>query len=92
LVVEDVVDEENEAFFIVENEKDTDLFGNATNKHEVYKRLQACGKPNFVNTILVSILILIQIPTNRIVRIFLVRLQNFYPCSSTNPLIAEMRK
>jgi hypothetical protein len=35
LVVEDVVDEENEAFFIIENEKDIDLFWEATNMHEV---------------------------------------------------------
>jgi hypothetical protein len=34
-VVEDVVDEENEAFFITENEKDTDLLWEATNMHEV---------------------------------------------------------
>jgi hypothetical protein len=35
LVVEDVVDEENEAFFIAENEKDTDLLWEATNMHEI---------------------------------------------------------
>jgi hypothetical protein len=35
LVVEDIVDEENEAFFIAENEKDTYLLGEATNMHEV---------------------------------------------------------
>jgi hypothetical protein len=35
LVVEDVVDEENEAFFIAENEKNTDLLQEATNMHEV---------------------------------------------------------
>jgi hypothetical protein len=34
-VVEDVVDEENEAFFIVENEKHTNLFREATNMYEV---------------------------------------------------------
>jgi hypothetical protein len=34
-VVEDVIDEENEAFFIAENEKDTDLLRKATNMHEV---------------------------------------------------------
>jgi hypothetical protein len=34
-IVEDVVDEENEAFFIVENEKDTDLLWEVTNIHEV---------------------------------------------------------
>jgi hypothetical protein len=34
-VVEDVVDEENEAFFIAENEKDTDLLWEATNIYEV---------------------------------------------------------
>jgi hypothetical protein len=30
-----VVDEENEAFFIAENEKDTDLLWEATNMHEI---------------------------------------------------------
>ena len=34
-VFEDVIDEENEAFFIAENEKDTNLFLEATNMHEV---------------------------------------------------------
>ncbi len=34
-VVEDVVDEETEAFLIAENEKDTDLLREATNMHEV---------------------------------------------------------
>ena len=34
-VVEDVVNEENEAFLIAENEKATDLLREATNMHEV---------------------------------------------------------
>ena len=34
-VVEDVVDEETEAFLIAENEKDIDLLWEATNMHEV---------------------------------------------------------
>jgi hypothetical protein len=89
-VIEDVVDEENEAFFIVENEKDTNLLREATNMHELLATSLWEAKLREYNPSV--ILILIQIPIIRIVRISLVRLQNFYPCSSTNPLIVEMRK
>jgi hypothetical protein len=75
---------------LIAKNKDTDLLWQAKTCTKFW--LKACRIPNFMNTILVSILIPIHIPTNGIVRISLARLQKFYPCSSANLLVAEMKK
>ena len=90
LVVEDVVDEKLKLFLLKKMRRPQICFGKQQTCTKLW--LQACGKPNFMHLIIVAILILIQILTNRVVRISLASLQNFYPCSSTNPLITEMRK